>query len=109
MEDVRSMWDIEEEEIVASLKKLRLETPANNGVKLGIVRAPAKIAVELGGVKSKVVGKSGGGGNGKKMEPRKVVIKGIDDMSMEELKGEMRRRKMKGYSKLNIQELRGKL
>ena len=40
---------------------------------------------------------------------RKVSVKGIDDMSVEELRSEMRMRRMTGYSKLKLLELRVKL
>ena len=45
----------------------------------------------------------------KKIESRRKAVKGIDDMSREELKAEMKRRKMKGFSNLGIHDLRVKL
>ena len=72
-------------------------------VTIKVIKAPTVITVQEEEKKEGGVAKEG------KKDGRRKVVKGIDDMSMEELKGEMRRRKMKGFSKMKIQELRGKL
>ena len=70
--------------------------------------ATIKVARALVNIQEKE-NKKEGGDKAKVDRKKKVLIKGINDMSVEELRSEMRRRKMKRYSGMKLQELRLKL
>ena len=67
-----------------------------------VARAPTLVNIQEkekkkeGGDKEKV---------NKNQGKRKILVKGINDMNVEELRSEMRRRKTKGYSGMKLQEL----
>ena len=97
----------QEEEVLASPKRRCLESE----VAVRSVKAPTLVIIQEEERRKKGKGGDLKGEEGKPDMRRKgkIMVKGIDDMTVEELKREMKRRKMSGYSRLNLEELRKKL